>query len=107
MAEEIGNSDLIKTWASDGAQETPDDTKIEQGWLSAERPAFQFMNWLFNSLGQKINHIMSNGMPLWKASRTYTANQVVLHNGAIYKAIGTTTNETPSATPLKWTQISL
>lgn len=98
MTKEIGDSTLSDTWASDGGIEEPDLSKKEAGWLGAERPAYQFMNFLFNDIQKKINHIMKNGVPLWNTTTTYAIGNIVANDGVLYIATASNTNsEPPSA----------
>ncbi len=34
---------------------TPPGAKLDVGWVSAEKPPYQYMNWLFNLLSQWVN----------------------------------------------------
>ncbi len=95
MTKEIGNSELIDTWAASGAKQEPDLSKKNAGWLSGERPVFQFFNWLLNLFGIKINHILQNGIPLWNAGTAYVIGNVVNYNSVIYTAIANHTNSAP------------
>jgi microcystin-dependent protein len=96
MAQEIGNSGLLDTWASDGLKVTPTNEKIDQGWLEGEQPPHEYMNWLQNGFGQKLNHILLNGIPEWNATTAYLANQSVTKRaGVIYIAINNNTNSQP------------
>ncbi|MFC3227321.1 hypothetical protein ACFOGJ_08780 [Marinibaculum pumilum] len=98
MAQEVGNSVLIQTWASSGAIIAPDSGKIDLGWQEGEQPPHEYMNWIHNALGQKVNHCLQHGIARWNDATTYAAGDVVSHDGAIYVAIsGSTDSEPPSA----------
>ena len=71
MAEEIGDSRLIETWASSGLVTEPDGSKIDEGWQLGEQPPHEWMNWLQNTFGKKLNHILANGVPAWNDATTY------------------------------------
>lgn len=95
MTKEIGTSNLIDTWGASGAKQEPNEAKKNAGWTSGERPAFQFMNWLQNLFGNKINHILQNGIPLWNTETEYLIGNVVNHNGSIYTAVSDNQNSAP------------
>ena len=103
MTKEIGTSALLDTWASDGAKSpAPDLSKITQGWLLGERPPHEFMNWIQNEFGQKINHMLSRGAPDWNAETEFPAGAVVRHSGAIWIATATNANSEPASANTNW-----
>lgn len=95
MTQEIGNSELFDTWASAGGVTAPDSGKNDEGWLPAERPPFQIMNYLFNMQQQKINHILKNGIPQWNDTTEYLAGAVVIESAVAYRSTSTNTNSQP------------
>lgn len=101
MTQEIGDSKLLDSWAANGGLSEPDLSKIDVGFQSGERPIFQHMNWLQNLFCNKLNHILSKGIPLWNSETTYAINAFAVYNGVVYKAtVENTDDQPPSA---NWT----
>ena len=101
MTIEIGDSLLIDTWAATGTKVEPDDTKKDLGWQLGEKPPREYMNFIQNEFGQKINHILQNGVPVWNATTTYEIGDFVSFGGNLYSAITQNTNSQPPS--LNWT----
>ncbi|MBC3540670.1 hypothetical protein ACFSC6_12330 [Rufibacter sediminis] len=95
MTIEIGNSKFLDAWAASGAKSEPNTAKKDLGWQSGERPSFQVMNWLQNTVMQKINHILQNGIALWDEDNAYLTNNIVSHNGVVYIALADNTGSEP------------
>lgn len=95
MAKVIGNSDLLETWASAGPIVQPDQQRIDSGWAAGERPPAEYMNWLQNLYGQKLNHLLRNGVPTWNPQTIYLSGDIVKHNNKLYRALDTNVNEAP------------
>lgn len=95
MTKTVGNSGLIDTWAATGTKTEPNDTKKDLGWTEGERPAFDFMNFIQAQFGEKINHILANGVPLWNATDTYAADAITARAGVVYVALTSNTNSQP------------
>lgn len=103
MTKTVGNSGLIDTWAATGTQTEPNEAKKNLGWTEGERPAFDFMNFIQAQFGEKINHILANGVPLWNATDTYAANVFVSRAGVIYRSLTANTNSQPPS--VNWAPI--
>jgi hypothetical protein len=106
MTTEIGNSALLRTWANDGTVTVPSNAKIDEGWLRGEQPPHEWMNYIHNILGQKINHALSRGAADWVASTEYLAGAVVNRAGAVWLALATNTNSEPTGANSNWTQVT-
>ena len=102
MAEEIGDSGLLTTWASSGDKTAPDVSKMAQGWLLAERPAYEYMNWLQSEFGKKLNHLLMYGGAVWNATTTYPVGAMVTHSGEPWVALIANDNSTPTAVNVNW-----
>ena len=102
MAQQIGNSELLRTWANDGTVVVPADAKIDEGWLRGEQPPHEWMNYIHNVLGQKINHALSRGSADWNSETEYLAGAIVNHNDELWLALATNTNSTPSEANANW-----
>jgi len=102
MTEEIGTSNLLRTWANDGTVVVPADAKIDEGWLRGEQPPHEWMNYIHNVLGQKINHALSRGAADWNSDTEYLAGAIVNRSGDIWLALATNTNSEPSSGNSNW-----
>jgi hypothetical protein len=105
MTTEIGNSALLRTWANDGTVTVPNNAKIDEGWLRGEQPPHEWMNYIHNILGQKINHALSRGAADWVDSTEYLAGAIVNRNGSIWLATATNTDSAPSDSNSNWLKL--
>jgi hypothetical protein len=106
MTTEIGNSALLRTWANDGTVVVPSNAKIDEGWLRGEQPPHEWMNYIHNILGQKINHALSRGAADWVSSTEYLAGAVVNRSGAVWLALATNTNSEPTGANSNWVAVA-
>ena len=102
MAQEIADSKLIDTWSSDGLKVKPDISKIIEGWQLGEQPPHEYMNWLQNTFGSKLNHILKNGVASWNNETQYLAGSSVQHNGNVWICKATNTNSAPTDANANW-----
>ena len=102
MAQEIADSKLIDTWSSDGLKVKPDVSKIIEGWQLGEQPPHEYMNWLQNTFGSKLNHILKNGVAKWNNETTYLAGSSVQHNGNVWLCKSDNTNSEPTDINNSW-----
>lgn len=58
--------------------------KIKTGWMGNEKPMVEHMNWILNRIDHAIGYFMQGVR--WGAEVTYPANEIVNHNGVLYKA---------------------
>lgn len=105
MAQEIADSTLLDTWASSGLIVEPDVSKIIEGWQLGEQPPHEYMNWLQNTFGSKLNHILKNGVPTWNNETEYLAGSSVQHNGNVWLCKTTNTNSEPTDANANWKRI--
>ena len=105
MAQEIADSKLIDTWSSDGLKVKPDISKIIEGWQLGEQPPHEYMNWLQNTFGSKLNHILKNGVASWNNTTQYLAGSSVQHNGNVWLCKTTNTNSEPADVNANWKRI--
>lgn len=105
MAQEIADSTLLDTWASDGNIVEPDISKIIEGWQLGEQPPHEYMNWLQNTFGSKLNHILKNGVTNWNNETEYLAGSSVQHNGNVWLCKTTNTNSAPTDANANWKRI--
>lgn len=105
MAQEIADSTLLDTWGSSGIKIEPDITKIIEGWQLGEQPPHEYMNWLQNTFGSKLNHILKNGVAEWNNETEYLAGSSVQHNGGIWICKTTNTNSEPTEPNNNWDKI--
>lgn len=105
MAQEIADSTLLDTWGSGGNIVEPDSAKIIEGWQLGEQPPHEYMNWLQNTFGSKLNHILKNGVASWNNETQYLAGSSVQHNGNVWLCKTTNTNSEPTDTNANWKRI--
>ena len=105
MAQEIADSTLLDTWGSSGAKIEPDISKIIEGWQLGEQPPHEYMNWLQNTFGSKLNHILKNGVASWNNTTQYLAGSSVQHNGNVWLCKATNTNSEPADVNANWKRI--
>jgi hypothetical protein len=104
MTIETGNTKAIETWAANGGIVEPDLSKIDVGFLSGERPAFQTVNFLFNRVEQKINALLLGGIPEWDSENTYPEYAITKRLGILYLAVAENTNSQPPSA--NWNRIT-
>lgn len=97
---------LVPVWAASGAIQTPDSSKIAQGWFLAEKPPHEWMNWWMNLITQRLNHILLTGVPGWDASVTYPVGAFTRKSGILYRALTENANTDPNTSPSDWLQIT-
>lgn len=102
MTEQIGTSNLLRTWANNGTVVVPASAKIDEGWLRGEQPPHEWMNYIHNVLGQKVNHALSRGAADWNGGTEYLAGATVNRNGVTWLALATNTNSEPSDGNTNW-----
>lgn len=105
MAQEIADSKLIDTWSSSGLIVKPDISKIIEGWQLGEQPPHEYMNWLQNTFGSKLNHILKNGVTKWNDETPYLAGSSVQHSGNVWLCKTTNTNSAPTDANANWKRI--
>ena len=105
MAQEIADSTLLDTWGSSGLKVEPDISKIIEGWQLGEQPPHEYMNWLQNTFGSKLNHILKNGVVSWNNETQYLAGSSVQHNGNVWLCKATNTNSAPTDANANWKRI--
>ncbi|MNQ04616.1 hypothetical protein D3C85_173340 [compost metagenome] len=83
-------------WASAGDLLDPGASKYGQGW-ETEIPPRQWFNWIDNRQDEAIAHINQHGIAVWDNATEYQAlkSYVQGSDGAVYRAINTTTNVNP------------
>ena len=110
MAKTIGTSELAEVWGSDrvgqGADPlvTPVLGTIEKGFVDGIASANDF-TWVPNVLGEKLNHVLRNGIAAWTATTAYLTGCCVTHSGAAWVATANNTNSTPSDGNANWAKL--
>ena len=107
MAQEIANSKLLDTWGSGGTKIEPDISKIIEGWQLGEQPPHEYMNWLQNTFGSKLNHILKNGVAKWDGETEYLAGASVQHSGSVWLCKTTNTNSEPTELNANWEKVAI
>lgn len=103
----ITKPDISIQWAQAGSISVPSDVKKQTGWV-VEKPANEYMNWLQNRQDKGIAYSYQMGISEWDGTTEYQYASgyasYVQYNGAVYKAIQTGTNKTPSTETGYWTR---
>lgn len=107
MAQEIADSKLIDTWGSSGTKIEPDISKIIEGWQLGEQPPHEYMNWLQNTFGSKLNHILKNGIAKWDDETEYLAGASVQHSGSVWLCETTNTKSEPTDLNANWEKVAI
>lgn len=107
MAQEIADSKLLDTWGSSGTKIEPDISKIIEGWQLGEQPPHEYMNWLQNTFGSKLNHILKNGVAIWNNETEYLAGASVQHSGSTWLCETTNTNSEPTDLNANWEKAAI
>ena len=105
MAQEIADSTLLDTWSSGGNIVEPDISKIIEGWQLGEQPPHEYMNWLQNTFGSKLNHILKNGVASWNNTTQYLVGSSVQYGGNVWLCKTTNTNSEPADVNANWKRI--
>ena len=110
MTKEIGTSALLDTWGSSvvpgyASEKIPDLSKITQGWQLGERPPHEFMNWIQNQFGQKLNHVLSRGVADWNADTLYLVGSLVRHDGRVWMSFVENSNSEPGSGNANWSAL--
>ncbi len=95
MVQEVGNSKKLNTWGANGTIVEPSLAKKQNGWDLGEQPPHEYANWVLNILGQKLNHILQNGVPAWDNETEYAVGNMASTGGVIYAALQTNTDSEP------------
>lgn len=94
MARQIFNDN----WASGGAKTDPGGVKLALGWI-AEKPPYQYFNWLLNKYDQMLQHFERGGIAIWDAATVYDINGVARgSDGFLYQAVASNTGVNPVGT---------
>lgn len=107
MAQEIADSKLIDTWGSSGTKIEPDISKIIEGWQLGEQPPHEYMNWLQNTFGSKLNHILKNGIAEWNNETEYLAGSSVQHSEKVWICETANTNSEPTELNANWEKVAI
>jgi microcystin-dependent protein len=96
MAEITKPARMNEIWASTGTKTAPLIGKVNQGWV-AEKPPYEYENWLENKRDNFLAHINQMGFPAWDNATEYQANKSYIGYGtAVWKCIQTHSNQTPA-----------
>lgn len=85
-------------WASGGAKTDPGGVKTALGWI-AEKPPYQYFNWVMNKVEEMLQHLERRGVPVWDAATVYDIHGVCSgSDGHLYVAVASSTNVNPVGT---------
>ena len=110
MAKTVGTSDLLEVLGSDRvangapALVTPSLTTIETGFISGIASSNN-LTWASTVLGEKINHVLQNGVPLWNSTTTFSIGNVANHTGSLWLCLVGNTNSAPTLFNTNWAMV--
>jgi hypothetical protein len=107
--QKIGTSTLLSTMAYDppvGAVVAPPLGLLQTGYAVEDIPTAQHFNSLLQGFGEKINHSLQNGIPLWNATTAYTVGNFVNHSNTGWVCVANNTNSTPTTANANWKQVA-
>lgn len=107
--QKIGTSTLLSTMAYDppvGAVVAPPLGLLQVGYAVEDIPTAQHFNSLLQGFGEKINHLLQNGLPLWNATTAYVAGNFVNHTNTGWVCVTSNTNSTPTTANANWKQVT-
>lgn len=113
MAKTVGTSELLEVWGSNrtgGATpplSSPTLGVIEGGFADGAVASPNDATWAINQVGEKVNHLLQNGIPAWVATTTYAIGDFVSHGGQGWVALASSTNSTPSGVNSDWAKVAL
>lgn len=105
MVKQVADSTLIDTWAATGAIIDPGVSKVAEGWRLGERPPHEYMNWLQNLLGSKINHMLTWGVPQWNNTTEYVTGAFAGNDGRLWVSLTPNTGSEPAEGNVNWSLI--
>lgn len=82
----MARQNFAEVWSESGTNVDPGTVKNDLGWI-AEKPPFQYFNWILNRADQMLQHIEQNGMPVWDALTTYPDGGWCIESGVFYKSL--------------------
>ena len=107
--QKIGTSTLLSTMAYDppvGAVVATPLGLLQTGYAVEDIPTAQNFNSLLQGFGEKINHCLQNGIPLWNATTAYVAGNFVNHTNTGWVCVTGNTNSTPTTANANWKQVT-
>lgn len=107
MPKTVGNSELLTVVASDPNLTivAPSDAVTEAGAVGGQEATPDSVNTWWKTLGEKVNHVLKNGIANWNNSTAYSIGNTVSHSGDIWIAIANNTNSTPVLGNSNWTKV--
>ena len=101
----ISKPDVQFIWAAGGDKIDPGAVKVDLGWLSAEKPPFQFFNFWQNKVDQYIGHNNQYGINVWDTVTEYQVGSMALASDMIHYVSSTVnTNSDPISNPSDWSR---
>jgi hypothetical protein len=104
----VGTPDLVKTfnWSPTNPQwSEPSASLFEDGYSGGDKALASNVNFIYKEFGEKINHVLQNGIPKWVTSKSYLIGDVVNNDGRIYQAIANNSSSEPTEVNTDWVYI--
>jgi hypothetical protein len=106
--QKIGDSTLLRTWGNNppvGNVVVPPSTLFETGWVGGQEPPAEWMNYVDQQLGEKINHVLQNGGSKWNNTTAYLVGNVVQHSNSVWLCLVNNTNSAPTDVNTNWSKV--
>lgn len=88
-------------WAENGNKSEPATEKQELGWV-IEKPPNEVMNWIHNTVDNKIAYIFQEGIVGWDSEQEYSLTSHISYDDVIYKAKLASAGKQPDISPDVW-----
>lgn len=87
---------FLHRWAQAGAKTDPLDAKVDTGWI-AEKPPYQFFNWLLGRSDDMLAHVEEQAVPDWHTDTVYTGGGLAMGSDrVVYRAVVANTANDPT-----------
>jgi hypothetical protein len=106
--QKIGDSTLLRTWGNNppvGNVVVPPSTLFETGWVGGQEPPAEWMNYVDQQLGEKINHVLQNGGSKWNNTTAFLVGNVVQHSNSVWLCLVNNTNSAPTDVNTNWSKV--
>jgi hypothetical protein len=104
----VGTPDLLKTfnWSPTNPQwAEPSASLFEDGYVGGDKALASNVNFIYKEFGEKINHVLQNGVTKWISTKAYLIGDVVNHSGRIYQTLVANTDSEPTTINTNWTYL--
>ncbi len=87
---------FLHRWAQAGAKTDPGDAKTDLGWI-AEKPAYQFFNYILGRIDDMLAHFEEQAVPDWHTDTEYLIGGLAMGSDRlVYRAVQANTGNDPT-----------